>query len=79
MPCSADVNIAECFEIYNQGCMFDAQKIARGNYKIILGGFLAGAKGFASQCTECGDCEEKCPQHIEIREGLKEVVAYVGC
>ena len=27
----------------------------------------------ASACTECAKCEEKCPQHIPIREELKNV------
>ncbi|MBD5146012.1 MAG: 4Fe-4S binding protein, partial [Ruminococcus sp.] len=28
--------------------------------------------GFASQCVGCGKCEQHCPQHINIREKLKE-------
>ncbi|VVB63379.1 Aldo/keto reductase family protein [uncultured archaeon] len=78
MPCSSNVSIPECFEIYNQGCMFDASDAAGVNYDIVLGGMLTGSPGFASQCQECGDCEEKCPQSIPIREHLKKVAAYFG-
>ena len=27
----------------------------------------------ASACADCGECEEKCPQHIPIREEMKKV------
>ena len=27
---------------------------------------------FATQCIECGKCEQHCPQGIKIREKLKE-------
>jgi len=76
MPCSANVSIPECFEIYNQGCMFDALDVAKYNYSFLGGMF--GSPGFASQCLECGECEEKCPQGISIREHLKKVAAYFG-
>ena len=76
MPCSANVSIPECFEMYNQGCMFDAPDVAKYNYSF-LGGML-GSPGFASQCLECGECEEKCPQGIHIPEQLKKVAAYFG-
>ena len=78
MPCPSNVSIPECFEMYNQGCMFDALDIASVNYNIILGGMLSGGSGFASQCQECGDCKEKCPQGIPIQEHLKKVAAYFG-
>ena len=29
--------------------------------------------GKAENCTECGECIGKCPQHIEIQERLAEV------
>jgi len=35
-------------------------------------GVLAGKKGQASQCIECGICEEECTQHLPIVERLKE-------
>jgi len=77
MPCPSNVSIPECFEMYNQGCMFDAPDVARINYGF-LGGMFGGNPGFASQCLECGECEEKCPQGISIREQLKKVAAYFG-
>lgn len=78
MPCPANVSIPECFEMYNQGCMFDAPDVASINYNIVLGGMLTGSPGFASLCLECGQCEELCPQGIAIREHLKEVALYFG-
>jgi len=77
MPCPSNVSTPECFEMYNQGCMFDAPDVARINYGF-LGGMFGGNPGFASQCLECGECEEKCPQGIPIREQLKKVAAYFG-
>jgi predicted aldo/keto reductase-like oxidoreductase len=77
MPCPSSVSIPECFEMYNQGCMFDAPDVASINYSF-LGGMFGGSPGFASQCLECKECEEKCPQGIPIREQLKKVAAYFG-
>jgi predicted aldo/keto reductase-like oxidoreductase len=78
MPCPSSVSIPECFEMYNQGCMFEAPDAASIQYDFVLSGFLTGSPGFASQCQECGECEEKCPQGIPIREYLKKVAAYFG-
>jgi len=78
MPCPAGVSIPECFEMYNTACMFDAPEAAKFNYDIVLGGMLSGKPEFASQCQECGECEEKCPQKIPIRDHLKEVAKYFG-
>jgi predicted aldo/keto reductase-like oxidoreductase len=66
MPCPSGVNIPECFKFFNNAKMFDnvqAEKLQYGNLE-----------GKASNCVECGECEEKCPQQSPIREKLKEVV-----
>jgi uncharacterized protein len=78
MPCPSNVGIPECFEMYNQGCMFNDPDVAGTNCSIILGGMFMGSPGFASLCQECGECEDKCPQGIPIQEHLKKVSAYFG-
>ena len=36
-------------------------------------GIHTGSGGKASDCIECGACEQACPQHLKIRELLKNV------
>lgn len=36
---------------------------------------LTKTHGKAGDCVECGTCEENCPQHIKIRDMLKQVSA----
>ncbi len=76
MPCPAGVNIPSCFEIYNTGRMFEeTQQRTQFVYAVQNGG-VRGNKTYASQCVECGECMEHCPQHIEIPDRLKEVAEY---
>jgi predicted aldo/keto reductase-like oxidoreductase len=51
---------------------------ARQHYAIFLGGFFDGKPHYGSVCEECGECEEKCPQGLPIREPLKAVTEYFG-
>jgi predicted aldo/keto reductase-like oxidoreductase len=75
MPCPSDVRIPACFEIYNTMHMFNTGEMAKFQYAVLLSGDLTGRPGYASECVECGECLEKCPQHIEIPEVLARVAA----
>jgi len=68
MPCPVGVNIPENFWALNHDSQFDD----RGKANFWINGWLSkGAR--ASSCIECGQCEDKCPQKIEIRKYLKVV------
>ncbi len=69
MPCPEGVNISQNFKHLNNAAMFDDPEGARKVYRI-----LVPEDRWASNCTECGQCEERCPQQIPIRKMLKEVV-----
>jgi uncharacterized protein len=74
MPCPSDVMIPSCFEEYNKLHMFGARHEAEFTYALRMGGVVVdGTTGFASQCTQCGACLDKCPQHIQIPDVLAEV------
>ena len=69
MPCPKNVNIPAIFRCYN--LMYSENKSSgrREYYQTVA---LNGDPSFASQCIQCGKCEQHCPQHIPIREKLKE-------
>jgi hypothetical protein len=66
LPCPRGVEIPKVFECMIAHKIYGVTGWARAAY--------AALGGKASQCAECGKCEKKCPQHIPIRERLKEVV-----
>lgn len=75
-PCPSDVSIPICFELYNTLHMFDNPDAAKFGYAIRLSGDLtSGISGYASQCVQCGECVDKCPQNIPIPDVLARVVA----
>lgn len=69
MPCPKGVDIPGNFHYYNLMYM-EKKSAARFEFAQNMG--LRKEPGFASQCIECGKCEQHCPQHISIREKLKE-------
>jgi len=76
MPCPSGVNIPLCFEHYNNLTLADNPDGEKFMYAARLGGAVAlGTPAFASLCVQCGQCAEKCPQHIDIPTVLESVVA----
>lgn len=69
MPCPKGVDIPGNFHYYNLMYM-EKKSSARFEFARNLG--LRKVPGFASQCVGCGRCESHCPQHLPIREKLRE-------
>ena len=75
LPCPEGVMIPAIFEVYNKMHLFGNKEEAKFIYAIRMCGVISGNKqGFASECVECGDCLEKCPQSIPIPDILADVV-----
>ena len=69
IPCPKGVDIPGNFYYYNLMYM-EKKSSARREFAKNMG--LRKEPVFASQCVGCGLCEKHCPQHIKIREQLKE-------
>ena len=72
LPCPNGVNIPRVFAIYNAAQMYQDLAGARGAYQWL------DKEQHASHCVECGECEPKCPQQIEIIEWLKKAEALLA-
>lgn len=68
MPCPSGVDIPGTFRCYN-AMYAEGKKSGRRDYLQCTA--MRQNPSSASQCIQCGKCETHCPQHLEIREGLK--------
>ena len=73
MPCPNGVDIPRNFAVYNEGVMYDKPDRAREGYN----NWMPEEKR-ASQCIQCRECEEKCPQSIVISEWMPIVHGVLG-
>ena len=71
MPCPNGVDIPRALELYNDAMMYGVEE-ARAAYRWV------GEEQRADKCVECGQCEELCPQSIEIIAWLKKVHELLG-
>lgn len=70
MPCPHGVDIPGTFHYYNLMYIEDKKTATRMEYARNVG--MQKEPGFPSKCIGCGKCELHCPQHIPIREKLKQ-------
>jgi len=71
-PCPNGVKIPRLFEIYINAIAYNRMPLARIDYAKVPAEESAGA------CVQCGECEQVCPQHIEIRTWLEQVHQALG-
>ena len=72
LPCPAGVDIPFCFSSLNTRHLFQTRR-PPFEYLAFTCGLDGSAPSYASRCRHCGQCEEKCPQHLPIRQHLREV------
>ena len=68
--CPMSIKIPELFACLNTKKIFNDW-----NQNMYYGLLTTDGGAKASECIECGGCENVCPQHLEIRDLLKKVAA----
>lgn len=76
MPCPAGINIPHVFRLMNYHRVYKLTDYAKGEFARLGRGGSVGEN--PQVCTECGICETKCPQNIEIRRQLKQTLEELG-
>lgn len=70
LPCPVGVDIPGNFHLYNQAKLLDkGDEMAEKYYEM-------DKTARADNCIECGQCEEACPQNLDIIDLLKKVHQY---
>ncbi|GAB4248385.1 MAG: aldo/keto reductase [Thermoleophilia bacterium] len=67
LPCPSGVDIPRVLEHLNDAALFRSLEETRLSYS-------QGRTGLASECSQCAECEESCPQGLPIRDLMTEAV-----
>ncbi len=71
LPCPQNIPIPFIFKLFNEYILLGSE-IPKNKYKDI-GSAEDDLRKKGDACLECGKCEEKCPQKINIRDLLKKI------
>ncbi len=74
LPCPQGVNIPRNFELYNDKVAFEGRQDQHNNVMYRL----MAEHEKASACVQCGECEARCPQSIEIATIMPQVAESFG-
>lgn len=69
-PCTAGINISSCFLFDGYYSRYGLQEWAKSRY--------LSMEKTASDCVDCGACEQRCPYHLPIRQMLKATAGKFG-
>ena len=67
-PCPEEIRISMVMNIRSFAKRMPPERIFTGGFSDVIDN--------AASCTECGDCEERCPYHLPIREMIAEQVKW---
>lgn len=73
LPCPENINIPELLRINHFWQAYQAEYYCKDRYKFMGNGgsWYPGSK--AHHCTDCGDCEPRCPENIQIVRIIKNL------
>ena len=70
VPCPEDVSIPRIFDYYNQAHIYDNFAEMQDSYNNI------DEEKSADACIQCRECEDKCPQNLNISQLMPEIESY---
>ncbi|MGB9677497.1 MAG: aldo/keto reductase [Candidatus Ratteibacteria bacterium] len=71
LPCPQKIPIPHILNLYNQYILLGSER--QKNIYMDIGSGENDDRKKADACIECGQCEEKCPQKIKIRQEIKKI------
>ena len=74
LPCPENIRIPQMMDTFNQSLLSD--RGTRGMWERLKWHWGA-TNDEAARCNECGACEDRCTQHLPIRERMKVVATLV--